>query len=98
MPHWGYYSDGKRLKILYMRSAKGKKLHNQVNTWILVEQHKLSLNTKNQLQYIYTVGSKSIQPPWRFPLTPIVNKSYNIVCCVYNINISNHPKYDFFKV
>ena len=45
-----------------------------------------------------TVGSKSIQPPWRFPLTAIVNKSFNIVCCVYNSNILNHPKYDFFKV
>ena len=31
-------------------------------------------------------------------VTPIVNKSCNIGCCVYNINISNHPKYDFFKV
>ena len=45
-----------------------------------------------------TVGSKSIQPPWRLPLTAIVNKTCNIVCCVYNSNISNHPKYDFFKV
>ena len=45
-----------------------------------------------------TVGSKSIQPPWHIPITAIVNKSCNIVCCVYNSNISNHPKYDFFKV
>ena len=43
-------------------------------------------------------GIKSIQPPWRFPLTPIVNKPSYIVFLVYNINISNHPKYDFFKV
>ena len=45
-----------------------------------------------------TVGSKSIQPPLSLPLTAIVNKSCNIVCGVYNSNISNHPKYDFFKV
>ena len=45
-----------------------------------------------------TVGSKSIQPPWRLTLTAIVNKSCNIVCCVYNNNVSNHPKYDFFKI
>ena len=32
-----------------------------------------------------TVGSKSIQPPLCFSLTPIiVNKLCNIVCCVYN--------------
>ena len=46
----------------------------------------------------HTVGSKSIQPPWLLPLTAIVNKLCNIVCCVYNSNISDHPKYDFFKV
>ena len=50
------------------------------------------------LTILHTVGSKSNQPPWCLPLTAIVNKSYNIECCVYKSNISNHPKYDFFKI
>ena len=32
--------------------------------------------------YIYTVGSKSIKLPRRFPLTAIGNKSCNIVLCL----------------
>ena len=33
----------------------------------------------------YTVGCKSIQPSDVFPLTPAVNKSCNIECCVNNM-------------
>ena len=54
-----------------------------------IQQVDLELHTGPNLAKVSTVGSRSIQPSWRFPLIPIVNKLCNIECCVNNMLIQN---------
>ena len=56
---------------------------------------------------LYTVGIRCIQPPDVFPLTPIVNKSYNFECCFNNmlqivqnmmVSLGLEPEQSMFRI